>query len=101
MECWLDLNGWPPKEAVLHIHLHCTPALQRSLDARFSAREWEALATNEALDAIGRIALQETNQAAEWCKFFTANQEYSESIGEYFTRSAQCAADCEFKCPPL
>ncbi|KAK3880046.1 hypothetical protein Pcinc_015433 [Petrolisthes cinctipes] len=33
MECWLGLNGWPPQEAVLHIRLHCTPALQRSLDA--------------------------------------------------------------------
>ncbi|KAK3894919.1 hypothetical protein Pcinc_001367 [Petrolisthes cinctipes] len=99
MECWLGLNGWPPQQAVLHIRLHCTPALQRSLDARFSDREWRALATEEALDAIGCIALQVTNQAADWCKFFTSNQEYSESISEYFTRSAQCAADCEFKCP--
>ncbi|KAK3887585.1 hypothetical protein Pcinc_008290 [Petrolisthes cinctipes] len=99
MECWLGLNGWPPQEAVLHIRLHCTPALQCSLDARFSDREWRVLATEEALDAIGRIALQVTNQAADWCKFFTSNQEYSESISEYFTRSAQCAADCEFKCP--
>lgn len=99
MQCWLDLNGWAPTEAVLHIRLHCTPPLQRSLDARFTAVEWQALAVEEALEAIARIALQATNQAADWCKFFTASQERSESISEYFTRSAQCAEDCEFKCP--
>ena len=99
MQCWLDLNGWVPVEAVLHIRLHCTPPLQRSLDARFTAAEWQALTVEEALDSVGRIALQATNQAADWCKFFTASQERSESMSEYFTRSAQCAADGEFKCP--
>ena len=99
MQCWLDLNGWAPTEAVQHIRLHCTPPLQRSLDARFTAVEWRALTVKAALDSIGRIALQASNQAADWCKFFTASQERSESISEYFTRSAQCAADCDFKCP--
>ena len=99
MQCWLDLNGCAPVEAVQHIRLHCTPPLQRSLDARFTADEWQALTVEEALDAISRIALQATNQAADWCKFFAANQEHSESISEYFARSAQCAADCDFKCP--
>ncbi|XP_076036521.1 uncharacterized protein LOC143022265 [Oratosquilla oratoria] len=99
MQCWLDLNGWAPTEAVLYIRLHCTPPLQRSLDARFTAPEWQALTVKEALDSISGIALQATNQAADWCRFFTARQERNEPISEYFTRSAQCAADCEFKCP--
>ena len=97
MEGWLGLNGWAPAEAVLHIRLHCIPALQRSLDARFSVDQWQALAIEEILDVIDRIALQTTNQAADWCKFFTTNQESYESICEYFPRSAQCAVDCEFK----
>ncbi|XP_076050210.1 uncharacterized protein LOC143030874 [Oratosquilla oratoria] len=99
MQCWLDLNGWAPTEAVLYIRLHCTPPLQRSLDARFTAAEWQALTVKEALDSVSGIALQATNQAADWCRFFTARQERNEPISEYFTRSAQCAADCEFKCP--
>ncbi|KAK4324286.1 hypothetical protein Pmani_005126 [Petrolisthes manimaculis] len=65
MECWLGLNGWPPQEAVLHIRFHCTPALQRSLDARFSDREWRALATEVALDVIGHIALQQPHKSEE------------------------------------
>lgn len=44
------------------------------------------LDADEALDAIDRIAFQETNQAADWCKVFAANQGYSKSIGEYFTQ---------------
>lgn len=99
MQCWLDLNRCTPAEAVLHVRLHCTPPLQRALDARFTEDEWQALTVKEALDAVSRIALQATNQAADWCRFFTANQEHSESISEYFARSAQCAADCDFKCP--
>ncbi|KAK8392492.1 hypothetical protein O3P69_014690 [Scylla paramamosain] len=77
---------WAPAEAVLHIRLHCTPPLQRSLDARFTAGEWQALTVEEALDDISRITLLATNQAADWCKLFTANQEHSESISEYFAR---------------
>lgn len=87
MKSWLGLSHFPPAEAVQHIRLHCTPALQRSLGSRFTADQWEALSAQEALDAIGRIALQATNQAADWCKFFSAAQEPSESICEYFTRS--------------
>lgn len=36
MLCWLGMNRWAPAESVLHIRLHCTPALQHSLDARFT-----------------------------------------------------------------
>ena len=99
MECWLGLSHFPPAEAVLHIRLQCTPALQRSLDSRYTIAQWQALSTAEALDAISRVALQTTNQAADWCKFFATTQGPSESICEYFTRSTQCAADCEFECP--
>ena len=99
MECWLELNGWGREEAVLHIRLYCTPALQHALDAKFTVAEWQGLSAVEALDTVGRLALQATNQAVEWCRFFAINQLSDESISEYFVRSAQCAADCEFQCP--
>lgn len=99
MECWLELSHFPPAKAVLHIRLQCTPALQRSLDSRYTMDQWAVLSTEEALDAISRVALQPTNQAADWSKFFATTQGPNESICEYFTRSTQCAADCEFKCP--
>ncbi|MPC79496.1 hypothetical protein E2C01_074026 [Portunus trituberculatus] len=63
--------------------------------AAFTADEWQALMVKEALDAVSRIALQTTNQAADWCRFFTASQDHS----EYFARLVECAADCDFKCP--
>lgn len=78
MECWLQLNGWAPLEAVLHIHHHCTSALQRSLDASFTMGQWQVLSI-ETLDTIGRIVLQATNQAADWCGFFAATHLLSES----------------------
>ncbi|MPC51401.1 hypothetical protein E2C01_045245 [Portunus trituberculatus] len=99
VEYWLALNGFAPAGAVLHIRLLCSPNLQRSLDARYSTQQWEALSIPEALDAVGCMALQATNQAADWCKFFSAVQGPSESICEYFTRSTHLAADCEFQCP--
>ncbi|MPC68753.1 hypothetical protein E2C01_062962 [Portunus trituberculatus] len=98
VEYWLALNGFTPAGTVLHIRLLCSLNLQRSLDARYSMQQWEALFIQEALDAVGRNALQATNQAADWCKFFSAVQGPSESICEYFTQSTQLAADCEFQC---
>ncbi|MPC54440.1 hypothetical protein E2C01_048359 [Portunus trituberculatus] len=99
VEYWLALNGFTPAGAVLHIGLLCSPNLQRFLDTRYSTQQWEALSIPEALDAVGFMALQVTNQAADWCKFFSAVQGPSESICEYFMRSTQLAADCEFECP--
>ena len=83
---------------MLHICLYCTRTLQRALDAKFTVAEWQGLSAVEALDTVGRLALQATNQAAEWCRFFAISQLPDESISEYFMRSAQCAADCEFQC---
>ena len=66
MECWLGLSRFPPAEAVQHVRLQCTPALQRSLDSRYTMDQWKALSTEAALDAIAHIALQTTNQAVDW-----------------------------------
>ncbi|MPC92393.1 hypothetical protein E2C01_087481 [Portunus trituberculatus] len=93
VEYWLVLNGFAPAGAVLHIRLLCSPNLQRSLDARYSTQQWEALSIQEAVEAVGRMAFQATNQTADWCKFFSAVQGSSESICEYFMRSTQLAAD--------
>ena len=70
VESWLRLAGWPDREAVLHIRLLCVPKLQCALDARFDSGQWEALTPKEALDAIGKLVLQASNQAVKWCDFF-------------------------------
>lgn len=90
MECWLGLSGLLQPRAVLHIRLYCMPALQRALDARFTMAEWQALSTKEALNTIGRITRQATNQAANWCKFFALNQLPSEPVSDYFVFSSVC-----------
>lgn len=55
-----------------------------ALDAKLTVVEWQGLSTVEALDQVGRLALQATNQAAEWCKFFAISQLPEESMSEYF-----------------
>ena len=99
MECWLVLGKWPRQEAVHHIRLHCTPKLQRALDARFTCQEWGALTQQKALDAVGRIVLRSSNQAVQWAEFFSINQGQDECISDYFIRGAQKISDCAFQCP--
>ena len=99
VESWLRLAGWPDREAVLHIRLLCVPKLQCALDARFDSGQWEALTPKEALDAIGKLVLQASNQAVKWCDFFSLCQGSGESVSVYMTRCAQEAADCGFQCP--
>ncbi|KAK8381084.1 hypothetical protein O3P69_008169 [Scylla paramamosain] len=53
MECWLLLCRWPQREAVHHVRLHCTPALQRAIDAKFTFGEWGVVIQDTALDTIG------------------------------------------------
>ena len=99
MECWLQLGGFTPSEAVLHIRLCCTPALQHSLDARFTVLQWSTLSSSAALDAIEKIVLVSSNQVVNWCNFFRSDQLPTESVSVYFLRSTQSAADCKFQCP--
>ena len=99
MSCWLQLCRWPPSEAVHHIRLHCVPTLQRSLDARFTEAQWSALTPEEALDAVGKLVLRSSNQAAQWSEFFNVVQTRDQSINDYFAKCAQVASDCDFKCP--
>ena len=96
MECWLLLWKWPRQEAVHHVRLHCTPGLQRAVDARFSLGEWGALTQSAALDALGTLVLRSSNKAVQWSEFFSACQGQDESVGDYFIRCAQKATDCEF-----
>jgi len=86
MECWLGLSGMLQPQAVLHIRLYCTLALRCAL----GMVEWQALSTEEALNTIGRITRQATNQAANWCKFFALNQLPSEPVSDYFVFSSVC-----------
>ena len=99
MECWLLLCRWPQQEAVHHIRLHCTPLLQRAVDARFTIDEWGALTQQEALDAIGKLVLRSSNQAVQWAEFFGASQGQDECVSDYFIRCAQKVNDCAFQCP--
>ena len=99
VETWLRLAAWPDEEAVLHIRLLCVPDLQCALDARFNTEQWEALDPKAALDAIGKIVLQTSNQAVRWSDFFNTCQAPGESVGMYMTRCAQEARDCGFQCP--
>ena len=99
VESWLRLAKWPHQEAVLHIRLLCVPSLQCTLDARYDTRQWEALTPKEALDAIGKLVRQSSNQAVKWCEFFGVHQGSGESVCVYMTRCAQEAADCGFQCP--
>ncbi len=98
-ECWVRLNQWGAPEAVLHIRLLCTPALQRTLDTRYTMLQWEALSTTEALDAIENLVLKGTNQAAVWSTFFSSRQAPGESVSDFFRQCSQTAADCGFQCP--
>ena len=99
MECWLHLCKWPQQEAVHHVRLHCAPALQRAVDARFTFDEWAALTQTAALDAIGKLVLHSSNQAVQWSEFFSAGRGKDESVSDYFIRCAQKANDCAFQCP--
>lgn len=101
VESWLRLARWPDQEAVLHIRLLCVPALQCTLDARYETGQWEALTPKEALDAIGKIVQQSSNQAVKWYDFFNARQMGGESVSVYMTRCAQEVADCGFQCPKV
>ena len=64
IECWLHCK-WP-RQAVHHVRLHCTPALQRAVDARFTLGEWGALTQSAALDALGKLVLRSFNKAVQW-----------------------------------
>lgn len=99
MECWLLLCKWPQHEAAHHVRLHCTPALQRAVDARFDLDEWSALTESAALDAIGKLVLRSSNQAVQWSEFFSAAQGQDECVGDFFIRCAQKTNDCAFQCP--
>ncbi|XP_068228115.1 uncharacterized protein [Palaemon carinicauda] len=99
MTGWIHLNKFPPQDVVLHLRLHCVPALQRALDARYSDARWNALAPDAALDAIGNIVLRSSNQAVQWSKFFALAQGREESVSDYFSRCAQKATDSDFQCP--
>ena len=99
VEYWLRLAKWPDLEAVLHIRLLCVPSLQCTLDARYDTGQWEALTPKGALDAIGKLVQQSSNQAVKWCDFFGTRQGSGESVSVYMTRCAQEAADCGFQCP--
>lgn len=82
MDWRLDQNRWSSAAAVQHICLHCTPAVQCSLDIHSTVGEWWALTTEEG-DFIGCIAYQEINYATDLCKFFTVSQECGESMCIY------------------
>ena len=99
MTCWIQLNNFQRQEVVLHIRLHCDPALQRALDARFSDVSWNAFNQEEALDAIANIVLRASNQAVQWSEFFALAQGRDESVSFYVARCAQKATDCNFQCP--
>ena len=99
MSCWLQLCKWPQMDAVHHVRLHCVPALQRALDAKFTDAQWRTLTPDAALDAIGKIVLRSSNQAVQWLEFFSVVQGQEESISDYFIKCTQKATDCEFKCP--
>ena len=96
---WLKLHRLQPTDSVQHIRLHCTPELQRVLDARYTEVQWAALSPERALDAIGAMVLRASNQAVHWAEFFVYNQGRDESISEYFAKCAQKAIDCGFQCP--
>ncbi|MPC48895.1 hypothetical protein E2C01_042681 [Portunus trituberculatus] len=95
-QLWRSDGGCPAHPPPLHSHSAAVLGCQVHHRA---TEEWQALGIEEALDSIGHITLQVTNQAADWYRFFTMSQEPSESISKYFTWSPQCAADCEFQCP--
>ena len=99
MSCWLQLCKWPPSEAVHHVRLHCVPALQRALDARFTDGQWSALTPDAAMDEVGKIVLRSSNQAVHWAEFFSVSQGQGETISDYFIKCTQKATDCEFSCP--
>ncbi|MPC54822.1 Retrovirus-related Pol polyprotein from transposon opus [Portunus trituberculatus] len=86
---------WPTQEAVQHIRLLCSPALQRTLDTRFTLDQWSALTPAIALDAVGKFVFRSSTQAVQWAEFFGAWQEPGEGVGE----CSQKATDCAFKCP--
>lgn len=99
MTQWLRLYKLQPTDAVQHIRLHCTPELQRTLDARYSDAQWANLSPEGALDAIGAMVLRASNQAVHWAEFFVYMQGREESISEYFAKCSQKAMDCGFQCP--
>ena len=66
IEWWIRLNRFPNVEAVGHIRLLCSTALQRAMDLRPRVAEWSAFSVNEALDAIRNIVLLPTNRAVAW-----------------------------------
>ena len=99
IEWWIRLNKLPAGEAVGHVRLFCSTALQRAMDSRFTVAEWSAFSVNEALDAIRNIVLLPTNKAAAWNKFFSSSQNPNEQVNTFFTRAAQITADCQFTCP--
>ena len=70
------------------MRLHCTPAQQRAVDARFTLGEWGALTQSAALDALGKLVLRSSNKAVQWSEFFSACQGQDESVGDYFIRCA-------------
>ena len=99
MDWWLKLNKFSAADAVGHIRLSCSPELQRALDTRYTVTQWSLMSSHEALDSIKQLAIQPSNRAADWDKFFSCKQVASENISAFFTRSAQVVAECEFSCP--
>lgn len=66
IESWLLQCRWPPQEAVQNIsRLHCVPALQRILDARFTLEKRSALTPATALDAISKLVLRSSTQVVQ------------------------------------
>ncbi|MPC71040.1 hypothetical protein E2C01_065308 [Portunus trituberculatus] len=66
MSGWQQLCRLPDREAVQHIRLTCVPALQRALYSRYTETVWNILSTEEALEALGKLVLRSSNQAALW-----------------------------------
>ena len=99
VECWLHLNRWDGREAVMHLRLWCEAELQSALDAKLTTSEILAMTPASMLDTIQDLVTSSTSQAVLWDVFFSSHQSADESMRVHFNKCLQQAIDCRFKCP--
>ena len=100
--CWyLSMNNLlqDAVKTLGFIRLQCAEDLQQALDDKYTMDQWLAKTPDEAFNAIKMMTVQPTNEAAEKEVFYNIRQGVHESIGSYFVRATQVAANSSFRCP--
>ena len=97
--CWLHLNKWVGREALMHLRLWCEVDLQSALDAKFTTDELLMMTPSAMLDAMLELVTSSSNQAVLWDVLFSSHQSAEEPIKVYFNKCLREAIDCRFKCP--